>query len=138
MALKIEAVGFVGKDAEVKSLPDKMLTVFSLACTRRYKQPDGTYIDGDTTWLSVSIFGDYSSIKKGQRLVVTGNLESSKWVDKEGKEQSSLKVYAETVAEVIRRNVPNSEQGFAVNDSRKSDIWASSQPAGFGGDSTPF
>jgi single-strand DNA-binding protein len=61
------------------------ITSFRFAATeRRYDKQDQKWVDGDTTWFTVSAFRGLAdnveaSVKKGERLIVTGRLRIRDW-----------------------------------------------------------
>lgn len=65
---------------------DKVLTRFTIACSRDYKQMDGTR---ETDFLDCVLFGKPSSffveiVKKGDLVQVQGRLQTSSYTDKNG------------------------------------------------------
>ena len=61
------------------------ITSFRFAATeRRYDKQDQKWVDGDTTWFTVSAFRSLAdnvkaSVKKGERLIITGRLRIRDW-----------------------------------------------------------
>lgn len=79
MANEINVVftGNIGQMAENKtSASGRNYLTFSVAVTPGKKQPDGSYVDGETMWLRVTSFGGQDAIDflKGTRVKVTGRL----------------------------------------------------------------
>ena len=81
-------VGNVGKDPEVKYLPNgTMVTKFSLATNERYKDKADEWVD-KTEWHNVVAWAKLAEIaekyvKKGHQLFVEGQIQTRSW-DKDG------------------------------------------------------
>ena len=78
--------GVVGSDPKLHVTPDGLsIATFRLASTqRRFDRAEGRWIDGNTNWYTVSTFRQAStnvsdSIRKGERVVVTGRLRIREW-----------------------------------------------------------
>ncbi len=75
---------------------------FSVGVTgSRYDKAQQEWIDGDTSWYSVSCFGQLAehvgdSVKKGDRVVVMGKLQMSVY-EKDGQQRVSADIKAEDV-----------------------------------------
>lgn len=87
----------------------KPVASFSLAVQDRVKQPDGSYVDGETAWWNCSVFGDQAERlvdaigdSKSLRVVVVGNIKPRTWETKEGEKRTQLEVLADEVAPSIR------------------------------------
>jgi len=76
---KVIVVGHVGRDPEMRYLPDGTpVTSFSVATNRRRRNPDGTTAD-ETIWFRVSAFRKLaetcnSFLQKGRLVLVEGQL----------------------------------------------------------------
>ncbi len=76
---KVIVVGHVGRDPELRYLPDGTpVTSFSVATNRRRRNPDGTTTD-ETIWFRVSAFRKLaetcnSFLQKGRLVLVEGQL----------------------------------------------------------------
>ena len=96
---KIILIGNIGRDPEIRYSQGSNTAVadFSLAVTEKRKDRDGRWSD-QTEWFKVISFGrtaeNYVSkyLKKGQRAYVEGRLEIDRWVNRDGKDQVTLKV----------------------------------------------
>lgn len=86
----------VGKDAKLSTVGngDEVLNFSGAVNLYAGKKQDGTYHDNVTQWLDIKLFkpSEYlkATIKKGARLLVTGQLGASKWTNRSGQEQVSL------------------------------------------------
>ena len=87
---RVEVTGNVGTDAEIKFFKGANgefgVTSFSLAETPRERK--GTeWVDGETVWYRISVLGKQAEtateIKKGDKVLVIGNLKVSTYQDKD-------------------------------------------------------
>lgn len=80
--LKIQIIGHVGKDAEVKDVNGKKVINFSVAHTEKYKDNQGNQQE-KTTWVDCAKWGDQTAvaqyIKKGGQVYVEGMPEIRTW-----------------------------------------------------------
>lgn len=71
---KVQLMGFIGNDAEVRTNGDRSLTTFSIATKSSYKK-DGKYIE-HTEWTQCVVFGklaEYAAkLEKGAHIYVEG------------------------------------------------------------------
>lgn len=106
----ITVTGYLGADAEFKKTPKGTpVATFNLANTPR-KQQGNDWVDGETTWFRVFVWnreapGTATTLKKGDRVVVTGRLQISRYTDKEGNERTSVEINSDGVG-VIPRIAP--------------------------------
>lgn len=106
----ITVTGFLGADAEFKKTPKGTpVTTFNLANTPR-KQQGNDWVDGETNWFRVFVWnreaaGHATTLKKGDKVIVTGRFQVSRYTDKEGNERTSLEINSDGVG-VIPRIAP--------------------------------
>lgn len=101
---KIILIGNIGRDPEVRYSQGSNTAVaeFSLAVTEKRKDREGRWGD-QTEWFKVISFGRTAEnyvakyLKKGQRVYVEGRLEIERWVNRDGKDQVTLKVVANDI-----------------------------------------
>lgn len=83
---RVEIIGNLGKDAEVKEFNGEKYTLFNVAVSRKTK--DNTI----TTWYSCFKFGDNPNLlkylTKGTKLFVRGNLSTKEYESQGGKKFS--------------------------------------------------
>lgn len=98
--LKVEIIGNIGADAEVKEFNGKKYVSFSVAHTEYQKDEQGNRTD-QTTWVSVLWFGEGSGLlpylKRGAKVFVRGNLKVKMYTDRNGKQQAAINVSASEV-----------------------------------------
>lgn len=71
------------------------------ASNERRRQEDGTFIDGETCFLTVTVFGpraeQAAELTKGQRVLVTGRLAQRTW-EQDGQRRSDYELKADEIA----------------------------------------
>ncbi|AJE32543.1 ssDNA-binding protein [Corynebacterium humireducens NBRC 106098 = DSM 45392] len=99
-------IGHLGKDPELhQSTTGTIYTRLSLAWSERYKDRTGTYIDGPTTWISITVFGRQAenavdSLRKGHQIIATGNMRTEIWASDHG-EQPIVTMIADTISPAL-------------------------------------
>ena len=106
--MEIRVRGRLGSDPELKSVgTEKLLLVsFSLAFTPRSKK-NGQWIDGETNWYRVVKFGVSAeaiaqSLRKGDEVIVIGQLRMNSYTDKNGVQESQMEINASEVGIIPR------------------------------------
>ena len=100
--MNITVKGNVGQEPELKYSKNNMAFVtLSVAYTPRSKQGE-QWVDGETMWFRVVQFGTKAeatvdAIRKGDSVIVTGELKQNTYTDKEGKEKTTLEIVAENI-----------------------------------------
>ena len=109
---QITIVGNVGRDAEIKYLRDgTAVTDFSVAVSKVSGR--GEQRKESTTWFKVTIWREQAEtaaqyVKKGTRILLTGEVGASAWIDKKtGEAHASL----ELTANVFRLLSSKAESG---------------------------
>jgi single-strand DNA-binding protein len=95
-------LGYLGKDPELRYLPDgKPAVSFSVATTEKWKGKDGQAHE-HTEWFRVEVVGpsakfcsDY--MQKGSLVDVVGRQRTDEWTDKAGNKRTTVKVVADRV-----------------------------------------
>lgn len=107
MSISVTVKGNVGTEPEIKFVKDNLaLATFSLAYTPRI-QKNKEWIDGETMWFRVVQFGDKAEqlvdhVKKGDSVIVQGNMRQNTFTGKDGTEKTSLEINASDVGVVPR------------------------------------
>jgi len=86
---KVELIGFVGKDPEIKTIGDSTVANFNLATSYSYKQNNETV--EKTDWHKIQAWGKPAEIvekyvKKGSRIFVEGSIHTREY-EKEGEKK---------------------------------------------------
>ena len=98
--LKLEIIGNIGSDAEVKEFGGKKYVSFSVACPEYSKDQKGNKTEY-TTWVSILWYGDGGGLlpclKRGSKVFVRGNLKVKMYTDRNGNQQAAINVSASEV-----------------------------------------
>lgn len=103
--MQIQVKGNVGNDPDLKfSKSNKAYVTFSIGYTPRIKQGD-QYVNGDTTWFKVVQFDKKAEavadvIKKGDAVIVVGEMRQNSYKDKEGNDKTVMEIIASEVGVV--------------------------------------
>ncbi len=99
---KVNLIGFLGSDAEVRTNNNRSITTLSLATKSSYKK-DGEYIS-HTEWHRCEVFGKLSefagTLKKGAHVLVEGELRSREYDSK--KKGTKLRVWEIRVDSILK------------------------------------
>ena len=103
MSDNITVRGFVATEIKSSTTPGGVATAsFRLGSTdRRYDRATGAWVDGNTNWFTVQGYRQLAgnigcSIKKGQRVIVTGRLKMRSW-ENDGRIYHVAEIAAESV-----------------------------------------
>jgi single-strand DNA-binding protein len=109
MYQKIIVVGYLGRDPEMRYMPDgTAVTNFNMASSRRYNDRSGQQVD-ETTWFRVSVWGRQAEsvneyLSKGKQVLVEGRLRPDPntggprlYTRQDGTMGSSFEISADTV-----------------------------------------
>jgi single-strand DNA-binding protein len=96
---KVQLIGNLGKDPEVRHTNDgRAIVNFSLATTEKWRDKSTGERKEKTEWHTVVVFNEGLAkiaeeyLKKGSSVYVEGQLQTRKWVDKEGNDRYSTEV----------------------------------------------
>lgn len=95
-------VGRVGRDPEMRYTPTGIpVTNFSVAVDRRWTDSNGQPQE-KVTWFRVVCWRRLAEVtaqyvRKGQRILVAGDIEATAWSDRDGTPRASLELNAERV-----------------------------------------
>lgn len=94
----VTLLGNLGRDPEVRSMSDgTKVANLNLATTERWKDKQTGEKKEKTEWHRVTVWGPPAEIaerfcKKGNSILVQGQLETRKWTDQEGNERYTTEV----------------------------------------------
>lgn len=106
MTNQITVVGHLGGDPETRTTTwGDLETTFRLATNERFRDKDGNWKDGPTTWLTVKTMRRLAQhvrdhVGKGDRVIVVGKLRVRTWQNENGSGKS-----AEIDADSVGRDV---------------------------------
>jgi len=98
MLNKVMIAGYVGRDPELRTMPDgRSVANFSIATTERWKDKRTGEDKEQTEWHNIVAFerraeviGEY--VQKGTPLLVEGKLKTRKWQDKQGNDRYTTEI----------------------------------------------
>lgn len=101
METEITLSGMLGADPEVQATANRVKACFRMAVTRRELR-DGRWRDVETTWMQVEAWNLLArnvaaSLHKGDPVVVSGVLRTSRWIDERGTRHDRIFVTARHV-----------------------------------------
>jgi single-strand DNA-binding protein len=123
---KVNLIGFLGNDAEVRANDNRSFTTLSLATKSSYKK-DGKYIS-HTEWHRCIVFGKLSefagTLKKGAHLMVEGELRSRKYDSKKSStEQTIWEIRVDSILKLDRAEKAAPEEQD-TQDATQEDVAA--------------
>ena len=88
--IKMQLIGTIGKDAEVKDVDKTKVINFSVAVNQGYGEKK------TTLWVEAAKFGDKTTVanylKKGTKVFISGEPTLHNWTSKTGSSGTSLKI----------------------------------------------
>lgn len=134
---RIIIVGYLGRDPEIRYLPDgQAVCNFSIATTEKKKDRSGEAQD-ITTWFRVTLWGRKAEVanqylSKGKQVYLEGTLRQEEWTDRDGLKRTSLVVNATDVHFLTPKG---DESGAGFQTPSTQDQRAARQPDS--GDANP-
>lgn len=112
----VTVIGNIGEPALKFTNSGKAVLEFSLAENHSKKNQQGGWDDDGTTWRRVSIWEKKAEalaevLKKGDRVIVTGQERIREWEGKDGGKGQSLEVNAREVGVIPRAQQNSGNQG---------------------------
>lgn len=100
---KVIIIGNCGRDPELRYMPNgDAVCNLSIATTRSWKDKNSGEKQEETEWHRVTFYQRLAEIagqylKKGSAAYVEGRLKTRKWQDKDGKDQYTTEIIAESL-----------------------------------------
>lgn len=100
---KVILVGNLGKDPEVRYLPDGGAVVnMSVATTSKWKDKNSGEKKEETEWHRITIYGRLAEVageycKKGKPVYLEGRLKTRKWQDNDGNDRYTTEIIADVM-----------------------------------------
>ena len=96
MVNKVQLLGNIGKDPEVRETKAGNVANMVMATSERYTDKSGQKQE-KTEWHNLVVFGKLADVvakyvKKGEKLYVEGSITTRKWEDKEGNTRYTTEV----------------------------------------------
>ncbi len=141
---KIVIVGYLGKDPEIRYLPDgTAVCSFSMATTERKKDKSGEYQDA-TIWFKINVWGKQAEaanqyLSKGRQAYIEGRLSQQEYTDRDGNRRTSLEVRATDVQFLGPRGDGDGPQSsYQQNQPAQRQSGPPSSDGGEGDENIPF
>lgn len=111
----ITVVGRIVSDLKRRSVGDQDVVKFRMASNTRRRTDDGTWEPGDSLFVNVNCWGRLvtgvaGSLKKGDAVIVVGNIHTSEYDDRDGVRRSSLELRATAVGPDLTRYIAKTEK----------------------------
>ena len=110
---KVQLIGFVARDPEVRTAQDKKVASFTLATSERYRDKNGE-VKENTEWHNIVCWrqADFVEkyIKKGAQIYVEGKLRTRSWDDSNGTKRYVTEVLVEQLQPLDRKRDDQSSQ----------------------------
>ena len=98
MLNKVQLIGNVGQDPEIRQAGSARVANLSIATTEKWTDKQSGERKEKTEWHRVTIWGDglvnvvEKWVNKGDKLYIEGALETRKWQDKEGNDRYTTEI----------------------------------------------
>jgi single-strand DNA-binding protein len=123
---KVIIIGNLGRDPEVRYTPSGAAVCnISVATTRNWKNRDSGERQEETEWHRVVLYdrlaeiaGEY--LKKGRPVYIEGRLKTRKWQDKDGRDNYTTEIVADTMQLLGGREGAGGGAGDDAGYSRES------------------
>jgi single-strand DNA-binding protein len=105
---QVVIVGNLTDDPELRYTPNGAAVAnFRVAVNRRYKDPDGQWKDGETSFFRVNAWRTLAenvaeSLTRGSRVVVVGRLRARSWETQDGQTRSTVEIEADELGPSLR------------------------------------
>lgn len=121
---KVILIGNLGKDPEVRYLPDGAAVVnMSVATTSKWKDKNSGEKKEETEWHRITIYGRLAEVageycKKGKPVYIEGRLKTRKWQDNDGNDRYTTEIIADAMQLLGGRDgVQQDDGGFEQHKS---------------------
>lgn len=98
-------------DPKIDFLPDgKAVARFDVAVNSRRRNPQGAWVDGETSFYPVTAWGRLAenvaeSLTKGAHVVITGTIRARSWTPTEGPKAGEKQTRHEVTADTVGANL---------------------------------
>lgn len=99
---KVTLLGNVGKEPDVKHLPNATVAQFSLATTESYKKKGEQEWTEETSWHNIVCWRNQADtvekyIKKGSLVYIEGKIKQRSWDDKDGQKKYITEIVVDRI-----------------------------------------
>lgn len=105
---QITVTGNLVADVELRFTPNGTpVANFRVASTPRFKDASGTWVDGDSLFLTCNVWKQPAenvaeTLTKGMRVIVSGRLKQRTWETKEGEKRTVMEIEVDDVGPSLR------------------------------------
>jgi single-strand DNA-binding protein len=127
MVNKVQLLGNIGKDPEVRETKAGNIANMVMATSERYTDKSGQKQE-KTEWHNLVVFGKLADtvakyVKKGDKLYVEGSITTRKWEDKEGNTRYTTEVKVRDLTMVGGGEKKSAQPaGVAAGEDEDSDL----------------
>lgn len=129
--IKLQIIGNLGKDCNVKEINGKHVINFSVAHTERFKDAQGNQKER-TTWVECAYWTDRTAIApylvKGTSVYAEGSPEADPYTNKEGQAAATLRMRVQNIQLLGGNKEGQSTQGGVSNSGNVSNSGMSTAP----------
>jgi single-strand DNA-binding protein len=130
-------IGRVGNDPVVKDIPSGRLATLDIAYSKKYRRGEAREQVTKTFWFKITVFArnkvTYADlyVRKGDLVVVSGELVPTSWTDQAGTTQQSVEIHVSTGGhslEVLKQAQGDGEgapRGVSTSESGRAESAAS-------------
>ncbi len=100
---RVEVIGNLTRDPELRYTPNgQAVASFAVATNRRWQDQQGNWVDADPEYHEVVAWarlaeGVNKTLKKGDRIFVTGRLQTQSWEGQDGNRRTRTEIVADTI-----------------------------------------
>jgi single-strand DNA-binding protein len=121
---KVELIGFVGKDPEIKTIGDSTVANFNLATSYTYKQ--NNEVVEKTDWHKIQAWGKLAEIvekyvKKGSRIYIEGSIHTREY-EKDGEKKYITEIKMSNLIMLDNKEKAGSNNESSNNDPIPDDL----------------
>ena len=125
---RVEVIGNLTKDVELRFTPtNQAVASFTVATNRRYRDTNNNWVDSPAEYHEVVVWGNLAErcnqlLHKGDRIFVTGRLQTRSWEAQDGSKKYRTELIADTMIGPDQLNKGlNSEGGPVAGGSSYND-----------------
>lgn len=118
---KIEVIGNLTRDPELRmTKTNQSVASFSIATNRRYRDQSNNWVDAPAEYHEVSVWGVLGEkcqqvLRKGDRVFVSGRLQSSSWEAPDGTKRNKVEIVVDTIIGPDQVNKGTGSGDFSVD-----------------------
>lgn len=136
MALPVTTViGNLTADPELRYTQNgRPVATITVAANDRYKDANGEWKDGDTTFLRGTVWGGLAeqlpaNLHKGSKVIIVGRIKQHSYETKEGEKRSTLELDVQEIGAALKPAPTRTEQATP---------WPTAQPDSYSFGDEPF